>query len=135
MAEVPRFLLVGDSTDEYSVKMLRETLSAMGVVHLTAEEGLTRRLEGQAYDAVIVDAGAVMAAEATVTQVLEQSPMAEVFVITASPHWRVAREVFRAGAADYMPKTRLNEDLLISLRTVAERVAGAREDIVEDAGG
>lgn len=115
--------------------MLCEMLSELGVVRVAGEDGLAECLEEQTYDAVILDAGAVVMAATAVTKILKQSPSTEVYVITASPHWRVARDVLRAGAADYLPKSRLNEDLLSSMRKIAERLAGAPEDIVEDAGG
>lgn len=135
MTKAPSFLLIGDSTDDYSVQMLCEMLSELGEVRVAGEGGLAECLEEQTYDAVILDAGAVVMAATAVTKISKQSPSTEVYVITASPHWRVARDVLRAGAADYLPKTRLNEDLLSSMRKIAERLAGARQDIVEDAGG
>jgi DNA-binding NarL/FixJ family response regulator len=121
MAEAPRFLVIGDSRDEYSLQLLCEMLSELGVVRVIREDELTGGLEEQAYDAVILDAGAVAMPATAVTRILQQSPSTEVYVITASPHWRVARDVLRAGAADYMPKSRLSEDLFDSLRGMAQR--------------
>lgn len=122
MANAPRFLVIGDSKDEYSVQMLCAMLSELGVVHVAGEDGMTGCLEEQAYDAVILDAGAVSTATTAVTKILKKSPSTEVYVITASPHWRVARDVLRAGARDYLPKSRLADDLYDSLRSITQRL-------------
>ena len=74
---------------------------------------------------MILDAGAVVTAATAVIKILERDPSTEVYVITTSPHWRVARDVLRAGAVDYLPKSRLSEDLFDSLRKVAQRSTGS----------
>jgi FixJ family two-component response regulator len=34
-----------------------------------------------------------------------------VVVITATPHWRIARALFRAGAADYVRKSQNRQEI------------------------
>ncbi len=101
--------------------MLCNLLSELGVLRVAGEDELARCLEEQSYNAVILDAGAVVTAATAVTKILERNPSTEVYVITTSPHWRVARDVLRAGAVDYLPKSRLSEDLFDSLRDSAQR--------------
>jgi DNA-binding NarL/FixJ family response regulator len=127
MAKVPGFLIVGDSSDEYGIQRLCEMLSELGIVRVVGQDGLAERLEEHAYDAVILDAGAVSPVAAVVAEILNRNPSTEVYVITASPHWRVARDVLQAGATDYMPKSRLSEDLVASLRNIAQRPARPEE--------
>jgi DNA-binding NarL/FixJ family response regulator len=127
MAKVPGFLIVGDSSDEYGIQRLCEMLSELGIVRVVGQDGLAERLEEHAYDAVILDAGAVSPVAAVVAEIQNRSPSTEVYVITASPHWRVARDVLQAGATDYMPKSRLSEDLVARLRNIAQRPARPEE--------
>lgn len=135
MVNVPSFLVVGDPSDEYGMQMLCEMLSELGVVRVGGKDELIECLEAHAYDAVILDAGAVSPAATAVTEILRQSPSTEVYVITASPHWRVARDVLRAGATDYMPKSRLGEDLIASLRSIAQRSTRPDGSVGVDGGG
>jgi DNA-binding NarL/FixJ family response regulator len=127
MAKVPGFLIVGDSSDEYGIQRLCEMLSELGIVRVVGQEGLAEHLEEHAYEAVILDAGSVSPVAAVVAEIQNRSPSTEVYVITASPHWRVARDVLQAGATDYMPKSRLSEDLVASLRNIAQRPARPEE--------
>lgn len=135
MVNVPSFLIVGDLSDEYGIQMLCAMLSGLGVVRVGGKDELIECLEAHAYDAVILDAGAVSPAATAVTEILRRSPSTEVYVITASPHWRVARDVLRAGAADYMPKSRLSEDLVAGLRNIAQRPTKPDGSVDGDGGG
>ena len=104
------FLIVGDASDPHGLQVLQDALSTLGNI-VTAPEGeLTNLLQGWSYDVAIVDAGAVTDAEDLVTKILKAQPSTRVVVITALPHWKIARAVFRAGATDYLRKSQNSQE-------------------------
>ena len=116
-----RFLLVSNSPGDYGHQVLQEALSALGSLQLVSEEGMIPLLHGQAYEVVIVDAGAVKSAPETVSQVRDLDPSSRVVVLTSSPHWKIARAVFRAGATDYLLKSLDRAEILMNFRAVLDR--------------
>ena len=123
-----RFLLIGDSTDEYGLQVLVKTLRSMGSLETAMEGEIADKLHARFYDIVIVDAGVVDTVAPVVARVCAQSPDSKVVVITASPHWKVARDVFRAGAADYLHKAQPRKEIRASLHNLlAQQGAGTRQ--------
>jgi DNA-binding NarL/FixJ family response regulator len=116
-----RFLLVSDSPEDYGLQVLREALIALGSLEVVAESKLDLPPRVQVYDVVIVDAGAVTSAATVVSRVRALDPDSKVVVVTASPHWKIARAVFRAGAAEYLHKSLDEAEILASFRTILER--------------
>jgi DNA-binding NarL/FixJ family response regulator len=115
-----RFLIVGDSSDEYSSETLREALTTLGSVHILSEDEMIHHLKERSYNVVIVDAGAVADAAVAVSQIRSLRPNIRVVVITASPHWKVARAVLAAGATDYLRKSWNTLDILASFSKALE---------------
>jgi DNA-binding NtrC family response regulator len=99
------FLIVGDVSDLSGLQALQDALSALGHTIIASEGNLESHLEEESYAAAVVDAGAVSDPEDLVRKILSVHPHAQVVVITASPHWKIARAVFRAGATDYLRKS------------------------------
>lgn len=119
MNERPMFLLVGEATDNYAQQGLREVLATLGALHLAPEDELVERLQEQYYDLVIVDAGATqISPEILVARARQTSPASKAVVITASPHWKIARAVYLAGAREYLDKTLRKEELLEKIKAV-----------------
>ena len=114
------FLLVSGSPDDYGNQVLREALVALGSLQVASEGELARSLQEQTYDIVIVDAGAVTSASEVVSQIRELDPDTRVVVVTASKHWKVARDIFRAGAMDYLSKSLSKREMLASFQKVLE---------------
>jgi len=104
------FLIVGDASDPSGLQVLQDALSTLGNIVIASEYELTTRLQKESYDMAIVDAGAVSDAENLVTEILRVQPDTGVVVITASPHWKIARAVFRAGATDYLRKSQNSQE-------------------------
>ena len=115
-----RFLLVSDSADDHGNQVLREALATLGYLQSTAEGDMESCLQGYAYDVVIVDAGAVKSAPEVVTRVQALDPGTKAVVVTASPHWKIAKAVIQAGAADYLSKSLNKEKIVSSFRTILE---------------
>ena len=123
MVQMPtpsHFLLVSDSPDDYGNQVLREALVALGSLQVALEGELAYLLQEQSYGIVIVDAGAVESAPEVVSQIRELNPDTTVVVVTISKHWEVARDVFRAGAMDYLSKSLSKEEILASFQKVLE---------------
>lgn len=57
------------------------------------------------YDLVIVDSQEVNDVNSLVSRLCYEFNESKVIVVTSSPTWRRAREVFKAGASDYIHKS------------------------------
>jgi DNA-binding NarL/FixJ family response regulator len=112
------FLLVSDSADDHGNQVLREALAALGYLQSTAEADMESHLQGYPYDVVIVDAGAVKSAPEVVSRVHALDPDTKTVVVTASPHWKIAKAVIQAGAVDYLSKSLNKEKIVSSFRTI-----------------
>ena len=121
-ASIPhRFLLISDAADDHWNQVLREALAVLGPLQIVSEREAAAFLQVHAYDTVIVDAGAVSSApKELIRQIRELHPGARVVVVTASPHWKIAKAVIRAGAADYVEKTLNREEILASFGKTLE---------------
>ena len=116
-----RFLLVSNSPGDYGHRVLREAVSTAGSLQLASEEEVTSQLGEQAYDVVIIDAGAVTSAPEVVERVRGLDPNTRVVVVTSSPHWKIARAVFQAGATDYLLKSLDRAEILANMLAVLEQ--------------
>jgi len=124
-----RFLIVGDAPDDYGHQVLREALSTLGSWQVISEAEVVFVLQAQTYDVVVVDAGAVKSAPEVVSRIRALDCNARVVVVTLSPHWKIARAVFRAGATDYLSKSLSKTEILANFRSILERrVAVVRPD-------
>lgn len=109
-------LLISD--DRYWIEAVEEALAPSDlIVDATCESSALEMIRdhltsGNAYALVIVD---VMAAENTyhlVAQIRQEQSEARIVVAAVAPTWRLAREVFRAGAMDYIIKSRDRKRLI-----------------------
>lgn len=100
-----QILLVGSKPDAGWIGTLQESLDPWGELQVAAEtEGLSR-LSGQAYDLVIIDAAVVDNLNTLVQSIRQVNPSVPVVVVTNSPTWQRARELFNFGASDYVRKS------------------------------
>ena len=118
-----RFLLVTDSPDDYGHQALREAVSALGSCQVIPEAEVVSLLREQVFDVVIVDAGSVTSAPELVSWIRASDFSVQVVVVTLSPHWKIARAVFRAGAVDYLPKSLSKTEILATFQSILERRA------------
>jgi len=114
------FLLVSDSSGDYWYQALRGALVDLGSLQVVSENEMAALLQEQTYDVVIVDAGAVANAPEVVSQIRVLAPDTRVVVVTVSPHWKIAKAVFRAGATDYVYKSLNEEEILTIFRSLLE---------------
>lgn len=122
------FLLVSDLTDDCGIQVLREALTVFGPLQVALEGEVYSHLQKQFYGVVIVDAGAVTSAPKVVSQIHTLSPNTKIVVITASFHWKIARAVFRAGAADYLRKSIDREEILTNFKAILKTTDNERRN-------
>ena len=116
------FLLISDAADDHWNQVLREALAVLGPLQIVSEREAPAFLQVHAVDTVIVDAGAVSSApKDLILQIHEPHPAAKVVVVTASPHWKIAKAVIRAGASDYVEKMLNREEILASFGKILEQ--------------
>ena len=116
-----RFLLVSRSADDQWNQVLQEALTVLGPVQVASEGELNACLQERIYDAVIVDAGAVSSPlEELIFQIQALDSGVKIVIVTASPHWKIAKAVIRAGAADYLEKSLNREEIISSFRAILE---------------
>ena len=123
------FLLVSDSPCGYWRQVFGEALAALGSLQVVSESGMTALLQQRGYDVVIVDAGAVTSAPAVVSRVRTLAPGVKVVVVTVSPHWKIAKAVLQAGAADYLYKSLNKAEILAGLRAILDDARRLEHDV------
>lgn len=111
MKKGARFLLIGGSRDPSWRGVLATALRPLGTLKEGKESEAIERLRDTSYQLIIVDAAVVRDAPSFVTRIREHTPDARVVIATASPTWRRARDAFRAGVVDYIPKTLDEEEI------------------------
>lgn len=112
------FLLINGTREHYWCQVLEEALAPLGSLQVGSEEEAIRLILQQSYDMIIVDATIVNDTPLLVSRIRAQRPDARVVVVTASPTWQRARDVFYAGATDYIRKS-LNKEELLSAFQIA----------------
>ena len=93
---------------------------------ITKEEDTTRLLRFSAYDAIIIDATVVENILSLIATIRHQQSTAKIIVAATSPTWTWAREIFLAGATDYIKKTLDKEELLASIRSALNKTLPPR---------
>jgi DNA-binding NarL/FixJ family response regulator len=127
-------LVVGDPQDVYGLQKLREALAHMGTLRATTELEMSGQLADHCPQVVIVDAGAFDKVAPVVQRVRQECPGAGVVVITAVEHWKVARDVYRAGAAEYLEKSLSRRELAARVESVLDKVERAPAQGVDEGG-
>jgi DNA-binding response OmpR family regulator len=120
-------LLVSDPEDEYGLQRIQGALASHGAVRATTEGRMATDLASESYALVIIDAGAVRRVAPVVEQARQASPETKIVVITASEHWKVARDAYRAGAAEYLDKSLSSDELAASIAAILANEQGAPE--------
>ncbi|MFT3892789.1 MAG: response regulator [Anaerolineales bacterium] len=109
-------LLITNSTDQNMNKVIRDTLQDMGSLQIFhSDETL---IAYDTYDLVIIDAGSVADPTKSVTKIHAEDPKVKIIVVSASPHWKVAKATIRAGAADYLSKCLTKDEITEALQKI-----------------
>jgi DNA-binding NtrC family response regulator len=100
-----RILLVGSKPDSGWIGTLQQSLDQWGELQVAAETDGLSRLRGQAYDLIILDAAVIDDLNLLVQSIRQERPNVPVVVVTNSPTWQRARQLFTDGASDYVRKS------------------------------
>ncbi len=117
MNDQARFLLVNGFCDHYWQTVLAEALAPLGTLDVGTEKDAPQLARGGGYALLIIDASAVENVPSLIDRIRDNWPTARIVVATASPGWRHARDVFQAGAIDYIRKSLDKAALLACVRT------------------
>lgn len=116
-----KFLLVGEPDDSIWETTLRKTLAPLGQLDCTPEAKVLEQLRQGQYDLIIVDAVKSRDVVELVSLLRHQRPLVPIVVVTASPTWQRARQVFLAGASDYLQKSLNTDALLAAFKAIIDR--------------
>jgi len=111
------------SNDEYWIGAVKEAIAPDGFVVDTACGSTAlnmirdRSTGGNPYALVIVDMIAENAHH-LINQIRQEQPKIKIVAATSAPTWRLVREIYRAGAADYIIKSRDRKRLASELHTL-----------------
>ena len=107
------FLVVSNKPDTPWAYTLKEALTPLGQLHFVREEEALAQIGQRAYDLIIIASGDIEGEIGDCVKSLRQTRLDIPLVVTTnSPTWRRAREVFRAGATDYVRRTLDKEKIL-----------------------
>jgi DNA-binding NtrC family response regulator len=108
-SKIKQILLVSNAKEKEKSHFLHDTLVPLGKIYTVQEKELTKNIKQHKYDLVIIDAAEVQEITPLISTLKRQRSGIRVIVVTASPTWEVAREMFRSGACDYLDRS-LNKD-------------------------
>jgi len=112
------FLLVGGYSDSAWSEILGSALSTIGQLDIVAQVASNEKLQQKRYDLIIVDAAGPKDIGELIVSFREQQPDIPIIVVTTSPTWQRARQVFLAGATDYLRKSLDKEALLETFKAI-----------------
>lgn len=99
------FLLIGTAKESMWPLVLEQAIAPLGNLRLVSHSQVEQAANEHAYDAIIIDMGAVPNPIELITCLHVKQPQARIIAATASPTWQRAREVLQAGATDYIRKS------------------------------
>ncbi len=115
-SDLPRFLLVTSEEDSLWKDAVTKALETIGELDITNKLDDVDLLCVAHYDLVIIDSLVVKDVQGAIRRIRTAREGVRVVVAAHSPTWRRARDVFRAGAVDYIRKSlnpeRIRETLL-----------------------
>lgn len=98
------FLLVGARGNAWR-QILETAIAPLGRLEVAEEDDLDDIIQQRVYAFVIVDATYVQDVIPIIRTIRHHHRETRVLVVTASPSWKRARDVLKAGAVDYVKKS------------------------------
>jgi len=109
-----KFLIISNKSDSPWARTMKEALAPLGHSHFVSEAGALAQNGQPAYDLIIIASGDIDGEISNLVKKMhEDNPEIPIVVTTNSPTWRRAREVFLAGATDYIRLT-LDKNRILS---------------------
>jgi DNA-binding NtrC family response regulator len=115
-----KFLFICNQPESPWAAVLGKALAPMGSLDLAQDKDVLARIQKENYRVLIIDSTTLTNVPHLVAFLREEKPTVPIVVATSSPTWDRAREVFLAGASDYVHKS-LDEDAIRA--TVREVIA------------
>lgn len=113
-----RIAVVGNVDDSLWLQKVEAPLATLGEV-TTFSQDKVDYLEGYlGSELIIVDTSGIQNAVEFVKYLKDENFTTPLLVVTASPTWRRAREMFKAGATDYLKQTDTEKIVAVSKRTL-----------------
>jgi DNA-binding NtrC family response regulator len=112
------FLLIADAADSIWNDILEKALAPLGSLDVFPESEYLQLPQPKQYDLMIVDAAGAKDVVALVAGLHAQQGHTPIVVVTTSPTWRRAKEVFLAGAIDYIRKSMDPDSLRETFQTI-----------------
>ncbi len=103
------------------LRSVSDAFRSLGQLQVASEQEVAVHIKVKDYDLMVLDATAIGGdIAALVARLHEERPDVPIVVATTSPTWQRAREVFRAGASDYIRKSLDKGKTLASLQGILE---------------
>jgi len=116
-----KLLLVDNRPSSAWADILKNALNGLAEVNQVHGKEIARKLQEAHFDLALINAAAVPNVVKTIRQVRRSGPEVPVVVLTASPEAETAREVIRAGAANYLPLSVDEKEIRNSLSELLEQ--------------
>lgn len=119
-------LLLSDTLDSPTNRALQQALSPAGEIHLAGEANLDQQLAEGSFQLLILDASIIIQQpDELIREVKFNYPELQIVLLTASPHWKVAKAVIQAGA-DYIENSQDAKTLAVRFAPVLEAIEAGR---------
>jgi len=116
-------MVVTNYPDSSWLTMVVEALTMVAQVTAVPEEGVATAVQKTRYDLFLIDTSNINGDVVTLVKEIHQLfTTLPVVVFTTSPTWRRARELFLAGATDYVRRSLEKETILSVCQEVWEKV-------------
>lgn len=119
--ELLNFLIISDKDDQRWQQIVEDTLSVIGITKICTPDEVFSIVEKQSFHLIIINALNVKSLLVILNQLSKIQPNAKFIIATATPTWKEAKEVFYAGANDYIRKSSDPNEIL----TVAQKALEA----------
>ncbi|MBN1453344.1 MAG: hypothetical protein JW963_20180 [Anaerolineales bacterium] len=120
MSTSPRLLLIG--TCDYWQQVLQKATKSLGVLEVATAEEAEERVREHDYVLIIEDAVHIEDENKLAKTLRCIKSDARIVIVTASPTWTRAREAFKSGVVDYLPRILDEERLQTELETAMHRM-------------
>jgi DNA-binding NtrC family response regulator len=115
------FWVVSNKPESPWAKTVQDALAPLGQAHFATEAEAVTQIGQYSCDLIIIASGDIEGEIGSLVQKIhEVKPDVPLVVTTNSPTWRRAREVFLAGATDYIRRTLDKEKILSFYQNVLQ---------------
>jgi DNA-binding NtrC family response regulator len=122
-----QMIVITNYPDSSWLKTVVEALAFVAQVEAVAEQEVWTAVQKTPYDLILIDTSNINGDVVTLVKEVHQFlPTLPIVVFTTSPTWRRARELFLAGATDYVRRSLEKETILSVCQEAWERVPHER---------